>query len=326
MFGMSYYLGFDIGGTKSAAILGSETSGDIKRVGRAQLPTDLSRKPADFLESLFTLADGLLEMNGIPHAGILGAGISCGGPLDSATGVILSPPNLPGWDSVPVVEMVRHRFGVKARLQNDANACALAEWKYGAAKGCRHAVFLTFGTGMGAGLILNGKLYEGATGLAGEAGHVRLAECGPLGYGKEGSFEGFCSGGGIARLARTMASEAMRSGKTVPFAADGLEQVSAKAVAETAEAGDPLAREIFNICGRYLGRGLSILMDILNPEIIVIGSIFARSEALLREAMAEAINAEALPQTKSACRIVPADLGEALGDMAALATAAYDNE
>lgn len=323
---MGYYLGFDIGGTKSAAVLGRENAGGIERVGRVQLPTDLKRKPAEFLESLFTLADGLLEMNGVPRAGTLGAGISCGGPLDSTKGIILSPPNLPRWDNVPIAELTASRFSTKARLQNDANACALAELKYGAAKGYRHVVFLTFGTGMGAGLILNGKLYEGATGLAGEAGHIRLAESGPLGYGKAGSFEGFCSGGGIARLAEAMASEALRSGVKVPFAAGGLETVSAKAVAEAAEAGDPLATEIYRICGRYLGRGLSILMDILNPEIIVIGSIFARSEALLRETMLEAVNAEALPQTRSACRVVPTGLGEALGDYAALATAAYGDE
>ena len=114
----------------------------------------------------------------------------------------MCPPNLPDWDNVPLVEMTEKRLGIKTILQNDANACAVAEWKFGAGRGTRNMVFLTFGTGMGAGLILDGRLYSGTNDMAGEVGHIRLAPKGPLGYGKKGSFEGFCSGGGIADLAK----------------------------------------------------------------------------------------------------------------------------
>src|SRR5690606_15592063 len=137
-------------------------------------------------------------------------GISCGGPLDSRRGVILSPPNLPGWDRIPVVEVFQQAFKVPVALQNDANAGALAEWLWGAGRGSHNMIFLTFGTGMGAGLILNGQLYSGTNDLAGEVGHIRLAPDGPVGYGKAGSFEGFCSGGGIKQLATDRAKMALK--------------------------------------------------------------------------------------------------------------------
>ena len=110
-------------------------------------------------------------------------GISCGGPLDSKKGLILSPPNLPGWDNVPVTKLLSEALQVPAFLQNDADACAIAEWRFGAGQGCENMVFLTFGTGLGAGLILNGKLYQGASGMAGEVGHLRLFDNGHIGYG-----------------------------------------------------------------------------------------------------------------------------------------------
>lgn len=143
------------------------------------------------------------------------SGISCGGPLDSKTGVILSPPNLPGWDHIEITRHFTETLGVPARLINDANASALAEWKYGAGVGTQNMIFLTFGTGLGAGLVLNGALFEGTNGMAGEIGHMRLAAFGPSGYGKCGSFEGFCSGAGIAELARGFARETLQRGEKV---------------------------------------------------------------------------------------------------------------
>ena len=201
------------------------------------------------------------------------------------------------------------------------NACTVAEWKFGAGKGTRNLIFLTFGTGLGAGLILDGRLYEGANGLAGETGHIRLAENGPLGYGKFGSFEGFCSGGGIARLGRSMVSDAKKSGERSILLAVPDETLTAKTIAEAADSGDKLARRIYARSGEYLGRGLALLIDLLNPECIVIGSIFARSENLLRPSMELAVEREALEVPRKSCRIVPAALGNAIGDYAAIAAA-----
>ena len=318
-----YYLGFDIGGTKCAVVLGAYEDEIMTIQDKIAFPTETEKGWEYSVNNIFTSAFGLIEKNDLKKEDIKSIGISCGGPLDSKKGVIMSPPNLPGWDNVPIAEMCEEKFGVKAYLQNDANACGVAEWKFGAAKGTENAVFLTFGTGMGAGLILGGRLYEGTNGMAGEIGHIRMENNGPVGYGKEGSFEGFCSGGGIAQTAKTMVLEALQKGEKPTFceSIDNLDSVTAKTVAEAAKKGDELAIKIYEKCGKYLGRGLSVLIDILNPEVIVIGSIYERSNELLKKTMQKAIEREALSVSASVCRVVPAILGDSIGDYAALAVA-----
>lgn len=247
-------------------------------------------------------------------------GVSCGSPLDATRGVILSPPNMPGWDDVAVCAELTSRFGGRAFLMNDANASALAEWQSGAGRGARNLVFLTMGTGLGAGLILDGRLYAGATGDAGEVGHLRLAPDGPVGYGKAGSFEGFCSGGGIARLAAL---------RLVSYPGDSIlqqlpaSQLTAKEIACAADAGDAFALALWREVGTRLGEGLAALVDILNPDRIVIGSVYARCERFLVEPMQAALQREALAPSAAACRVVPATLGDELGSHAALAVARY---
>lgn len=237
----------------------------------------------------------------------------------------MSPPNLPGWDNIHITKLLEEKFSIKTAIQNDANACALAEWKFGAGKGTQNMIFMTFGTGLGAGLILDGRLYSGTNDNAGEAGHLRLSEIGPVGYGKSGSFEGFCSGGGIAQIARLMAMEKLQMGEKVSFCSglNDLMNIDARKVADAAKAGDALAVEIYKISGTYLGKGLSILIDILNPEVIVIGSIFARAKELLEPHAMEIIKKEALHHAVEVCRLEPAVLGESIGDIAALSVAAY---
>ena len=293
-------LGFDIGGTKCAVILGQAEGEQIRIIERRAFPTPAG--PDSTLLEFEATARQLLADRGCQPEAI---GISCGGPLDSRRGVVLGPPNLPGWDNVPICHRFSTVFGVQTYLQNDANACAFAEWKWGAGRGVNSLVFLTFGTGMGAGLILDGHLYSGACDLAGEVGHIRLAENGPAGYGKNGSFEGFCSGGGIARLAREQ----------------GFEAADARQVFEAAGAGNPIAARVLETSARYLGRGLAMLVDTLNPEMIVIGSIFARQRDQLWPIAERTLRAEALPASVSACAVVPAALGEQIGDFAALSIA-----
>ncbi|HKM43393.1 MAG TPA: ROK family protein, partial [Limnochordia bacterium] len=277
-------------------------------------------------EVLRHLEQSLAQLLEDSDAKALGAiGISCGGPLDSKRGLILSPPNLPLWDNVDVVTPLKRRFGVAVGLQNDANACALAEWQWGAGKGCQNIVFLTFGTGMGAGLILNGQLYAGTNDLAGEVGHVRLRDAGPMGYGKQGSFEGFCSGGGIARLAQERVAKHLAQGQTTLICTDlaALESITAQTVGVAAQKGDPLALEIYRIVGDALGQGLSMLVDLLNPERIIIGSIYLRQQSLLEPIVLGKLQEEALPQALAVCDIVPAGLGESAGDYAGLSVALW---
>ena len=286
-------LGVDIGGTKYALILAENDGTIVSRVATAT---------TNVTDTVAWIVNGAKEL--AETQDIRSVGISCGGPLDSQKGLILSPPNLPDWDAVPITKLLSEATGAPAFLCNDANACALAEWMFGAGKGSRNMIFLTFGTGLGAGLILDGKLYEGTNGMAGEAGHIRLAADGPEGYGKRGSFEGFCSGGGISRLGSLMGCEG-----------------TAKELAERAKAGDEGALAVYRASARKLGLGLSVLIDLFNPERIVIGSVFARSEELFREEMEKVIVREALAEAAAVCTVVPAELGDAIGDYAAVAVA-----
>ncbi len=311
-------LGFDIGGTKCAVITAEFDGKNVRFLGKEKFSTDFTITPEQMIDRLICAADKL-----VGDGWVEAIGISCGGPLDSKRGVILSPPNLPNWNEVYIAEQIKKHFNVPVKLQNDANACAYAEWKFGAGKDCENMVFLTFGTGLGAGLVLNGKLYDGASGNAGEVGHIRLADSGPIGYGKEGSFEGFCSGNGLAQLGYFIALEEIEKGNQPLYYKKGMDkgEITAKTIAQAAELGDKAALKVFSVCGEYLGRGLAVIIDILNPEKIVIGSIFARAQKFLLPKTKEFIEKEALDCAGRVCQVVPAGLGEQIGDYAAIATA-----
>ena len=316
---MRYVGGIDIGGTKCAVSIGEVQNMTVKTLEKIKFPTPSGPKAS--IQAMIRALRELTEKH--PQCPLEAVGVSCGSPLDSRRGMILAPPNLPDWIDVDIVTPFEKEFGVPAALQNDANACALAEWMWGAGKGSRNMIFLTFGTGMGAGLILDGRLYTGTNDMAGEAGHVRLASDGPVGYHKAGSFEGFCSGGGIARMGAAMIKEHLSRGGSTSILPPGTEpdQVTTAAIGRAAQSGDPLALCIMERAGEKLGMGLAMLVDILNPQVIVIGSIFLRQEAILRPAMERILSREALSYNLNVCRVVPARLGEELGDYAAFSVA-----
>ena len=301
-------VGLDIGGTKCAVITGyMDKHNELHIQERRAFPT-----PATQEEAIQKLGDLASEMT--DGKAIAAIGISAGNPMDAEKGMLLNPPNLPGWIGISMTERMTERFGAPARMENDANACALAEYRYGAGRGSRNMVFITFGTGFGAGLVLDGRLYRGTTGCAGELGHWRLSDYGPSGYGKLGSFEGFCSGGGMAQLAQTVAARYRQNGQEPAF---GVHDV--KTVAEAARKGDAAACEVFDICGQRLGQGLALLNDLLDLECIVLGSIYARCEDLLAAPMQSVMQRETLPNHT---RVLPAALGEQIGDYGALTVAA----
>lgn len=307
---MKHYIGVDIGGTKIAVVLGNERGEILEKI---RFANNQGKEAA--LEAIVHHARSLGKAEAI--------GISCGGPLDAKRGMILSPPNLIGWENVAIASILEEACGIPAFLCNDADACALAEWRFGAGKGTQNMIFLTCGTGFGAGLILNGALYSGATGGAGEVGHIRMNQFGPVGYGKRGSMEGFASGGGIAQLARSLALERLQRGEVTAFCSEPaqMSDITAETVANAAKQGDTTAKEVYRICGDMLGRGMAILIDLLNPERIVLGSIYVRSSELLIPSMQAAIKQEALPLNAAACEVLPAALGEQLGDVAAISVA-----
>ncbi len=310
-------IGIDIGGTKTAVIKAEIKGSALLNKTRTEFPTGA---PEETLARIYSEVEALMPCEAI--------GISVGGPLDEERGIIMSPPNLPGWDDIHIVDELRSRFSVPVLLRNDANASALAEWRFGFDKKYKNMVFLTFGTGLGAGVIIDGRLYSGTNGNAGEVGHIRLAEDGPAGYGKRGSFEGFCSGGGIAKLGIEAANAALSEGRLI-FGIESeaeIDGITTKRLAELAKSGDTDAAIVFKKSGEMLGRGLSVIIDTLNPEAIVIGSVYQRAEELFREGMRSALKDEALDVSLGACEILPAKLGDEIGDYAAISVAAECKE
>jgi len=265
-----YVIGVDIGGTKCAITysLVSDVVDIIEKKKFATLNT-----PDETIDKIYDGIDSLIESKIAEHIDCIG--ISCGGPLNSKTGMILCPPNLPEWVNIPIISMFQEKYNVPTAIQNDANAGALAEWLWGAGKGLDNIIFLTFGTGMGAGFILNGNLYAGTSDLAGEVGHMRIENDGPIGFNKRGSFEGFCSGGGIARLAQTKVARWLTEGKEISFCKNfsDLENITAKTVGISASKGDPYALEIYDEMSEKLGKGVALLVDTLNPQKVILGSI-----------------------------------------------------
>ena len=295
-------LGMDIGGTKSAALVGDQEGNVLARIG-GPTPPDW-REAVSFLTASLRQACGEL---GRAPSDALALGISCGGPLDSGTGVVHAPPNLPGWDAVPLKDLLEAEFGVPTVVENDANATALAEHRWGAGAGCRDMVFLTMGTGIGAGLILNGALYRGRRDLAGEVGHATVWPDGPAcPCGKRGCLETLASGTAIGRAGR---------------ARYGDENVSSETVCVRARGGDPVAQEILADAARWMGLGLANLLHTLNLERVVLGTLAVHAADLLLEPIRRETQRHCWPRVWEGVSIVAAALGDAAQDKAALAAA-----
>lgn len=312
--------GVDIGGTKMAVVLSSAPPQVFARVA---FPTRTEWKPECVIAEIIRTLKELLEKHGLTYSDIEAIGVSCGSPLDPVRGIIQTPPNLPTWVDVPICELLTNEFHAPCYLENDANAGALAEFHFGAGRATRNFIFLTMGTGLGAGFVLDGRLYRGTTYSAGEVGHVRLTPTGPLGYGKHGSVEGWASGGGIGLLAEERVREAIAHGVGTKLAAvlQTHSRVTAKDVADAMAAGDALATELMGIAGEKLGETIAILVDLLNPECVAIGGLALRlGDTVLAPARA-VVQRECLPPSAAACRIIPAQLGESIGDVAALCIA-----
>lgn len=305
--GSGVVAGVDIGGTQCSVNVGTYADGQFELVSRDQFATRASRGPGAILAEIEARLQAALGRR--PGAGVIG--ISCGGPLDAAGGIVQSPPNLPGWDGVPITARLQESFGLRCLLENDANASAQAEWAYGAGRGATNLVYLTFGTGLGAGMIIDGAVYRGAGNLAGEVGHWRIGpDTGPRHYGKRGSFEGFCSGSGIVKWYRHFGG----------LAADD-PALSAELIGRRARAGDEVAGRVFGQAARQLGRGLAILADALAPELLIVGGIYGYATDLLETGMWAAFTAEGHAQIVNRTKIVPGRLGREAGSYASCTVA-----
>ena len=306
-------IGIDVGGTKTAVVEGTRQAQIMQRY---EMPTE-ARRPFDAtFPQVVSLVERALE-EAMRAGHVVGAiSVSVGGPLRIREGVLIDPPHLPGWHGVRLKDRLEEHFpGYPICIEHDGNAGALAEFRFGIGRrrrDLRHLIFLTFGTGLGAGLIINGQVLHGASDTAGEVGHWRLARDGPIGFGKAGSWEGFASGAGLVHLARELFPARWTSETPISDLVDAMLANDEDALA--------VAREV----GTWMGRGMALLIDALNPQVIVLGSLaVALGERVLgsaRQALAE----EALPQAVAACEIVPSVLGKRIGDVAALMAALND--
>jgi len=311
-----YVIGMDIGGTKLAVVV-SDLQGHIVR--KIKRPTEAHKGPDHVIGRLFDMTRELMRTAKVEADQVVGIGVSCGGPLDTRTGIVYSPPNLPGWDAIPLKSRIEEEFGIPAIIENDANAGALAEWMFGAGRGYSYVVYMTMGTGIGGGIVIDGKIYHGANDTAGEVGHQILIPDGPLcGCGKRGCLEALCSGPSIARRAR----EAVRKNPDtliLKLAGGEIEDIRSEHVVEAARRDDPLAMKLIEETAFYMGWGIANMVNILNPEVVIIGTIAVAAGDLLLEPIRRNVRKMAMERAASIVRILPAQLGEYVGDLAAVA-------
>jgi glucokinase len=309
-------VGIDIGGTKVAVAAG-DASGVL--VARRRRPTEPSGRAEEDLARLASDVREVLDEAGATLDDVAAVGVTAPGPLDPEAGVVLSPPNLPGWRNVAVVEGLVGALGRPVFLENDANAAALAEWHFGAARGLRHVAYLTMSTGVGGGLILDGRLYRGLLASAGEIGHVPVVwEGESCSCGQRGCLEAYVGGAAWTRRLRTIVPEAGR----VAALAGGREHVSPVELVAAAHEGDGFARaELTRWCD-YVARGVTALVMTLAPEAVVLGTIaVAAGEELAFAPIREQVAAHIWPHLVPHLRILPAALGERLPYLAGLSVA-----
>lgn len=307
---MKTILGYDIGGSKVSVVEGT-FQGEILR---SETFINGGEPFSGIHEKLEQFGKKIINEAGDQGNEVAAVSVSIGGPLDIEKGIILSPPNLPGWRQIHLKDALQKSFNLPVFIEHDGNAGALAEHKFGAGRGATNMIFLTMGTGLGAGLIINGDIYHGTTDTAGEVGHIRVADDGPEAYGRRGAWEGLASGAGLAKMLH------LRYPKKYP------DDISPREVIELAMDGEQEIRELIREVGEWLGKGIAILVDILNPDLIVVGTLGYVLGDLVLEPATRVMKEEALRIPAEACDIVPAQLGRALGETASLMAAIHAYE
>lgn len=262
-------VGVDVGGTKIAA--GLVTScGEIK--SHIRTPMVANHGAAEGLAAVVSGIELLFAQDASARSRIGGIGICAPGPLDPNTGVVINPPNLPCWRDFQLAAAIQKTYGVPVKIENDANAAALAEAHWGAGRGYRHIFYTSFGTGIGSAIIFDGRIYNGRTGSAPEAGHMSIDYRGPLcGCGKPGCIEVLAAGPAIARRARAKLAEGKASSKILDAAHGDIEAVTSEMVGQAYAANDPLAKEVLEETVDLLSLWLSNVVDLLEPDAVVIG-------------------------------------------------------
>lgn len=307
---MTKRIGIDVGGTNVKIAL---VDGEGKIIYSNSVPTYAQMGYEYTVNNIKQAIRDLMKETNTDAKEIEGIGFDFPGQVDYKTGVVKLAPNIPGWVNVPIAQMIEEEFNIPTRIDNDVRCAALGELKFGAGKGCENFVCITVGTGIGSGLVINGQLVRGAANAAGEIGHIKLQmNGGPIcGCGDTGCLEAFASGPSIV----AMAQEYLKGGKSTKFremaGADG--EITPYIVAKAAEAGDPVAKRIFEIIGTYIGMGLVSVINLLNPEKVIIGGGVAAAGDLLLDPIRKTIKERAMVVAGNSVEIVPAELGNSAG-------------
>ena len=311
-----FILGVDLGGTKLAAALAT-TQGEI--LARGRTPTYAQAGPDAVIESICATINEVLSAKALEPSRLLGIGIAAAGIIDSANGKVIFSPNLPGWHEVPLRDAIEQQFGVPAYLGNDANLAALGEWHFGVGEKVANLIYVTVSTGIGGGIIADGKLYTGACGAAGEIGHMTINVNGPrCRCGNVGCWEALASGTALAREAVMRITEGART-SIIELVGGDVSKIDAKIVGLAARQGDKLAQELVSHLGCYFGVGLANLVNIFNPELILIGGGVAKIGDLLLQPAIKVVKERAFSTSANAVKIKPAILGDDSGIMGAAA-------
>ena len=311
-------LGVDLGGTK---ILTAVANSQGKMLSRDHSVTPAAKGPEKVIQSILKSAGRALAQAGIATSQLSAIGIGAPGLSNPETGILFTSPHLPGWRDVPLRDIIERELGKKTFLINDANAAALGEFYFGAGQRACHFIYITISTGIGGGIIIDGEIYTGASGAAGEVGHMTIDDDGPLcNCGNKGCWETLASGTALAREARLRMKQ---GGKTaiLDYAGGDMDKVTAQVIHTAAKAGDNLAKELIARTGYYIGVGLANLINIFNPELIVIGGGLSNIGDMLLEPAFKVAGERAYKEAYQAVRFAPPELGRNSGVLGAAAFA-----
>lgn len=304
----------DVGGTKLATVVADGKGNILQKIRK---PTEAEKGVEHVIDKLFGMVHETLDLAELTLDDILGIGVSFGGETDTKAGLVY--PHLPGWEAYPLKDKIETEFNLPAIVENDANAGALAEWMFGAGRGYDYVVYMTMGTGIGGGIVADGKIYHGANNSAGEVGHqILLPDGPPCRCGKRGCLEALCSGPGIARRTQEAIREEPNT-LILELAGGDINAVKAEFVVEAAKKDDHLANRLIEETGFYMGWGITNLVNIVNPEVVVIGTIAVAAGDLLLNPIRETVKKLAVCRAAEVVKIMPAQLGDLVGDLAAIA-------
>lgn len=307
-------LAVDLGGTK---ILTAIVSDNGEMLAREYLLTRADQGPESVIDRLLSAIEHILSQGNIGSSGVGSISIASAGAIDMEKGVITLSPNLPAWRDIPLRDIVKERLGIDTFVLNDADAAALGEHRFGAGKGVNNLIFVTVSTGIGGGIIIDGRLYSGASGCAGEIGHMTVDVNGQkCNCGNVGCWETLASGGAIAREAKRRIGQGERSSLT-EMAEGGIENITAEKVSLAARAGDNLALDVITRAAGYFGVGIANLVNIFNPEMVIVGGGVAKMGDILLEPARQMVRERAYQLAADAVRIVPARLGDDSGVLGA---------